>query len=36
MKTDDYSVQFIKGVGEKRALLFNRLGIYTVSDLLRF
>ena len=36
MKTDDYSIQFIKGVGEKRALLFNRLGIYTVSDLLRF
>ncbi len=36
MKTDDYSIQFIKGVGEKRAVLFNKLGIYTVSDLIRF
>lgn len=28
------SVQYIKGIGEKKAQLFNRLGISTVSDLL--
>lgn len=33
MKLSD-SVQYIKGIGEKRAQLFARLGIYTVSDLL--
>ena len=33
---DEYNIQYIKGVGEKRALLFNKLGIYTVDDLLRF
>lgn len=29
-------IQYIKGVGEKRAALFARLGIFTVGDLLRF
>ncbi|MGN0171623.1 MAG: ATP-dependent DNA helicase RecG [Acutalibacteraceae bacterium] len=28
------SVQYLKGVGEKRAALFARLGVHTVSDLL--
>ena len=28
------SVQYIKGIGEKRAQLFSRLGIFSVSDLL--
>ena len=29
-------IQFVKGVGEKRAALFHRLGIHTVGDLLSF
>ncbi len=33
MKLSD-SVRFIKGVGEKKAQLFSRLGVFTVSDLL--
>ncbi len=33
MKMED-SIQYIKGVGEKRAKIFERLGIKTVSDLL--
>ncbi len=33
MKIDD-SVQYIKGVGEKRAKIFGKIGIKTVSDLL--
>ena len=28
------SVQYLKGIGEKRAELFHRLGIFTVEDLL--
>ena len=32
----DFNIQYIKGVGEKRALLFNRLGIYTLADLIRY
>ena len=30
------NIQFVKGVGEKRAKLFYKLGISTVSDLLHF
>ena len=28
------SVRFLKGVGEKRALFLNKIGIETVSDLI--
>lgn len=37
--TNDISeieVQFVKGVGPKTALLFNKLGIYTVKELLEY
>ena len=30
------SITYLKGVGEKRALSLNKLGIYTVGDILRF
>jgi len=30
----DRPIQFVKGVGEKRAALFHRLGVHTVHDLL--
>lgn len=36
MNTEDYSIQYIKGVGEKRAQLFHKLGIYTVDDLVKY
>ncbi len=36
MEICEYSIQYIKGVGEKRAKLFNKLGIYTVDDLIHF
>lgn len=36
MRLEDYSVQYVKGVGEKRAELFHKLDIYTVNDLLHF
>lgn len=32
----DKNIQYLKGIGEKRALLFNKLGIFTVGDLLSF
>ena len=32
----DKSIQYLKGVGEKRAELFNKKGIKTVGDLLYF
>ncbi|MDD6483010.1 MAG: ATP-dependent DNA helicase RecG [Clostridiales bacterium] len=32
----DKDIRYLKGVGEKRAELFNKKGIYTVSDLLYF
>ena len=32
--TPQSDIRFLKGVGEKRALLFARLSVYTVSDLL--
>ena len=35
MKLED-SVQFVKGVGEQRAKSLNKLGIYTVEDLITY
>ena len=32
----EFNIQYIKGVGEKRARLFNKLGIFTVGDLIHF
>ena len=31
----EYNIKYIKGVGEKRAQLFNKLGIFTVDDLIK-
>lgn len=31
----DKNIKYLKGVGEKRAQCFNRLGIFTIGDLLR-
>lgn len=36
MDYSEYKIQFIKGVGEKRAQFFNKLGIYTIDDLLHY
>lgn len=36
MDYNEYQIQYIKGVGEKRAQLFNKLGIYTLGDLLHY
>lgn len=36
MDYSEYKIQFIKGVGEKRAQFFNKLGIYTIEDLLHY
>ena len=36
MSFDEYDIQYIKGVGEKRAWFFNKLGIYTVDDLIHY
>lgn len=36
MDYSEYGIQYIKGVGEKRAQFFNKLGVYTVDDLLHF
>ena len=30
------NIQYLKGVGEKRAKLLGKLGIFTVGDLLRY
>ena len=32
----DFDIQFLKGVGPNRALKLNKLGIYTVEDLLNY
>ena len=32
----DTDIQFVRGVGERRAALFNKLGVHTVSELVRF
>lgn len=34
MDYSELNIQYIKGVGEKRAALFNKLGINTVNDLI--
>lgn len=36
MNFDEYSIQFIKGVGDKRAQLFHKLGVYTLQDLIHY
>ena len=37
MKTDlNTGIRYLKGVGEKRAGLFAKLGIYTIRDLLNY
>lgn len=36
MELNEYSIQYIKGVGEKRAQFFNKLGIFCVSDLINY
>lgn len=36
MNYNDFDIQYIKGVGEKKARLFNKLGIYSVADLISF
>lgn len=36
MDTLEREIQYLKGVGEKRARLFNRIGVFTVGDLLRY
>ena len=36
MATETDNIRYLKGVGEKRALLFSKLGIDTVGALLRF
>lgn len=36
MDYTERDIRFLKGIGEKRAILFNRLGIFTVGDLLHY
>ncbi len=36
MINEETNIQYLKGVGEKRARSLNRLGIFTVGDLLRY
>lgn len=36
MINEDSNIQYLKGVGEKRAQALSRLGIFTVGDLLRY
>lgn len=36
MDYSQYNIQYIKGVGEKRAQLFNKLGIYCLDDLIHY
>ena len=36
MATELDNIRYLKGVGEKRSLLFGKLGIDTVGALLRF
>ncbi len=33
---ENTDIRYLKGIGEKRAELFNKLGVFTVGDLLRF
>lgn len=36
MDFSEYNIQYIKGVGEKRARLLNKLGIYSLEDLIHY
>lgn len=36
MKLSEYDIQFVKGVGEKKARLFNKLGVYTLENLVHY
>ena len=33
---ENFEIKYIKGVGEKRAQLFNKLGIFTLDDLIHY
>ena len=33
---ENYEVKYIKGVGEKRAQLFNKLGVFSLDDLIHY
>ncbi len=33
---ENTDIRYLKGIGEKRAELFNKLGVFTMGDLLRF
>lgn len=35
MNNGEYDIRYLKGVGEKTARLYNKLGIFTVDDLIR-
>ena len=35
MNYGEYDIRYLKGVGEKTARLYNKLGIFTVDDLIR-
>lgn len=36
MNYSEYNIQYIKGVGEKKARLFNKLGIYSIDNLIQY
>lgn len=36
MDYSEFDIQYIKGVGEKRAQLFHKLGIYTIENLIHY
>ncbi len=36
MDYSEFDIQYIKGVGEKRARLFHKLGIYTIDHLIHY
>ncbi len=36
MATQATDIRYLKGIGEKRAELFNKLGVFNIGDLLRY
>ena len=36
MLNQNTDIRYLKGIGEKRAELFNKLGVFTIGDLLRY
>ena len=36
MINQNTDIRYLKGIGEKRAELFNKLGVFTIGDLLRY